>query len=107
MIGYFLYKLGVSRFLFPLSKTWRETLYRAKDPVTVCLYSQSEGNSGKHRETLGNTSSDLSPLTPTCDEEAEALRDAPPWRGAWAGKPTIRQRIMLWVNWTRYEINRK
>ena len=38
-------------------------------------------------------------LKPTCYEEAEALKAAPPWRGAWASKPTIKQRITLWIKW--------
>jgi hypothetical protein len=38
----------------------------------------------------------------TCDDEAEALKAAPPWRGVWATKPTFRQRGMAWVNYLRY-----
>ena len=33
---------------------------------------------------------------PTCADEAEALKEAPPWRGKWAARPTIRQRFLSW-----------
>ena len=36
---------------------------------------------------------------PTCFDEAEALKSAPPWAGAWANRPTLRQRVMVWLNW--------
>ena len=39
------------------------------------------------------------PLAPACDDEAEALKHAPPWLGSWGHKPTVRQRIMLWVDY--------
>jgi len=39
------------------------------------------------------------PLAPACDDEAEALKNAPPWLGSWGHKPTVRQRIMLWVDY--------
>lgn len=42
------------------------------------------------------------PLEPTCQEESEALRAAPPWKGFWLAKPTCRQRVMLWVRYARY-----
>jgi hypothetical protein len=47
------------------------------------------------------------PLAPTCIEEKEALKQAPPWRGAWITKPTIKQRVMLWVNYMTNHIERR
>jgi hypothetical protein len=41
----------------------------------------------------------IDPLAPACDDEAEALKNAPPWLGSWGHKPTVRQRIMLWVDY--------
>lgn len=44
------------------------------------------------------TQSDLC-TQPTCPEEAESLRHAPPWAGKWMARPTLRQRLSLWVNY--------
>lgn len=42
------------------------------------------------------------PLAPTCPEEAEALRHAPPDAGRWMHKPTLWQRLMNRVRYWRY-----
>lgn len=51
------------------------------------------------------TESDLC-MQPTCEDEAEALRHAPPWAGMWRHKPTLTQRLMLWIRWWRRHSNR-
>lgn len=46
------------------------------------------------------------PLTfgePTCAEEAEALKAAPPWRGNWITPPTMRQRLLSWLGYMTFK----
>ena len=34
--------------------------------------------------------------------EAEALKAAPPWAGVWASKPTLLQRLTIWIRYWRH-----
>jgi hypothetical protein len=54
----------------------------------------------RHRYVFPNDEGN-SALMPTCPEEAEALKAAPPWAGRWASKPTLRQRLKPWIDYIR------
>jgi hypothetical protein len=58
-----------------------------------------QAKGGDKTALAGDGDNKSDPLAPTCQEEAEALKSAPPWVGIWTNKPTLRQRLMLWVDW--------
>lgn len=60
-------------------------------------------------ETLGDIgrhSIAVDPLTTTCNEEREALKDAPPWAGFWLDPPTLKQRIKAWTDYARHKLRK-
>ena len=59
------------------------------------------GRAGTSREPVGTSGNQwvIDPLGITCLEEAEALKAAPPWAGVWSERPTVKQRLLVWIKW--------
>ena len=51
-------------------------------------------------------SEETAPLKPTCDEEAEALKGAPPCEGFWLEPPTLHQRIRQWTDYGAHQLRK-